>query len=294
VDEKYAARFEALAKTIWAKDKEVVLIVGDFVYGSAIRDPLKFSGAFSGITSLAGQQKIIRLAKQHGREVWFDVHVGTDGPRPDAAFAGMFSFVSALERIADGARFQVAVFEFNAGNHSQKRALANSLAINAIERDGRIPIAASANCLQPDRQNDNGWDQGLLFLNPSRVWLQPPGYVTQVVARNYQPKLVGCEVSGQKGNLDANAKLSEDGKTLVLQVVNPTDTAVTVRIRITGFTPIKPEAQATDLSGPLDAINLAGKTDAIVPRQNAWERQINNGSTIRTFPACSFTVLRLE
>ena len=55
--------------------------------------------------------------------------------------------------------------------------------LTPIERDGRLPIATSANCLQPDRQNDNGWNQGLLFLNPSQVWLQPPGYVTQMLSR---------------------------------------------------------------------------------------------------------------
>ena len=47
-------------------------------------------------------------------------------------------------------------------------------------RDGRVPICTSANGLQPDGQNDNGWDQGLLFLNTSQVWLQPPGYAAQM------------------------------------------------------------------------------------------------------------------
>ena len=102
----------------------------------------------------------------------------------------MFSFADALDKMADGARHKVVVFEFNAGNHAQKRALANALAINAVERDGRLPIVTSANCLQPDGQNDNGWDQGLLFLNPSQVWLQPPGYVTQMFSRNYLPHAV--------------------------------------------------------------------------------------------------------
>jgi len=294
VDEKYAGKFEALAKAVWAKDRDIILVVGDFVYGEPIRDPFKFRGAFSGITTLAAQQKILRLAKQHDREVWFDLHVGTDGLRPDATFAGMFSFIDALERIADGARYKVAVFEFNAGNHAQKRALANALAINAIERDGRIPIAASANCLQPDGQNDNGWDQGLLFLNPSQVWLQPPGYVTQMISRNYQPKLVKCEVTGAKNKLDANAKRSDDGKALVLQVVNPDDTAVTVQIQIAGFVPVRPEAQVTELSGLLDAVNPADKTDAIVPQQREWKHPIKEGSASHTFPPHSFTVLRFE
>ena len=101
--------------------------------------------------------------------MWFDVHVWTDGPTPDSTLAGMFSYDTALGQIANGANYQVVVFELNANNHSQRRALANALAINAIERDGRLPITTSANCLQPDGQNDNGWDQGLLFLNPPSV-----------------------------------------------------------------------------------------------------------------------------
>ena len=294
VDESYYQKFKVIAEAIWTRDPRITIVVGDFVYGEPIRDPFKFTGAFSGVTTLAAQQKILRLAKQHNREVWFDVHVGTDGPRPDATFAGMFSFIDALERIADGARFKVALFEFNAGNHAQKRALANALAINAIERDGRIPIATSANCLQPDGQNDNGWDQGLLFLNPSQVWLQSPGYVTQMISGNYQPKLVKCERAGTQNSLDASAKRSDDGKTLVLQVVNPDDAAFTAEVRITGFAPGRPEAQVTELSGPLDAVNSAGKAEAIVPRQCAWKHRIGEGAARHTFPAHSFTVLRFE
>src|SRR5262249_57866012 len=117
--------------------------------------------------------------------------------------------IDALEKIGGGARFRVAVFELNANNHGMRRAFANALAIQAIERDGRIAIVTSANALQPDGQNDNGWDQGLLFLNPSQVWLQPPGYVTQLFSRHDQPKLVQCQVTGARGTLDVSARLSE-------------------------------------------------------------------------------------
>ena len=109
VDEKYAEKFEALAKAIWAKDPELILVVGDFVYGQTIQDPFNFRGAASGITNLAGQQRILKLAKQFKREVWFDLHVGTDGPRPDSSFDGMLSFKAALAKVADGARHKVVV-----------------------------------------------------------------------------------------------------------------------------------------------------------------------------------------
>jgi hypothetical protein len=206
----------------------------------------------------------------------------------------MLSFTDALLKIADGAKHKVAVFELNAGNHAQKRALSNALTINALERDGRTPIITSANCLQPDGQNDNDWNQGLLFLNPSQVWLQPPGYVTQMMSRNYMPQLVKCVVAGADGNLDIIAKRSEDGKTLVLQAVNIGDKPIEAKLQLAGFTPGKPAAQVTELSGPMEAVNTAENPNAITPRQSEWSHKLKDGSTSYTFPPRSFTVVRFE
>jgi hypothetical protein len=295
VDETYAAKFEALAKVIWAKAPEIVLVVGDFAYERRIEDPFHFSGAASRITSLAGQQRILQLAKQHNCEVWFDLHVGTNHPVTlNSSLDGMFSFTDALAKIAPGARHKVVVFELNAGNHAQKRALANALAINAIERDGRTPIVTSANGLQPDGQNDNGWDQGLLFLDPAHVWLQPPGYVTQMLSRNYLPQLVHCDVVGAKGALDANAKRSDDGRTLLLQIVNASAKVVSAQIHLAGFAPGKPIAQVSELSGTLEAANAAEKPTAIIPQQRPWKHGIADGWTNYTFPPYSFTVMRFD
>jgi hypothetical protein len=198
VDENYFQKFKGIAEAIWARDPNIILVVGDFAYGQPIKDPFHFNGAASRITTLAAQQKILELAKSHHREVWFDVHVGTDGPRPD--FGGTFSYIDALDKLAEGAKHRVVIFEYNAGNHSLRRALANAAATIWVERDGRLPVVTSANCLQPDGQNDNDWNQGLLFLNPSRVWLQPPGYVTQMISRNYQPLVVNSEIENSTNN----------------------------------------------------------------------------------------------
>ena len=113
---------------------------------------------------------------EHGREVWFDIHVWTDHPPEPHGLRPERSYIEQLGKIAPGAKYKVVIFEYNSGNHAMKRALSNALATNEAERIGDLlPIACAANCLQPDGQNDNGWDQGLLFLNPSKVWLQPPG-----------------------------------------------------------------------------------------------------------------------
>jgi len=294
VDDEYFKKFKPLAEAIWKIDPDVVIVVGDFDYREVIRDPFRFRGNSSGITTLAAHQKILQLAKEHGREVWFDVHVWTDGPRPSSTLAGALSLIDALEKIADGARFKVAVFELNANNHGVRRALANTLAIQAIERDGRIAVVTSANALQPDGQNDNGWDQGLLFLNPAQVWLQPPGYVTHLYSRHYQPRLARCTVTGAGDALDVNAKLSRDGKTLVLQAVNPTDRPVPAEIRLSGYAPRKNEARVTELSGDLAATNSAARPRAVVPKDRQWSHGLQNGGTSYTFPSHSVTVISWE
>ena len=295
VDDKYAGKFEALAEAIWAKAPELILVVGDHAYGKRIEDPFNFGGAVSGITSLNAHQRILKFARQHNGEVWFDVHVGTERPvKFNAWLDGMFSFADALAKIAEGAKHKVVVFELNAGNHAQQRALANAQAIHAIERDGRIPIVTSANGLQPDGQNDNGWDQGLLFLTPSQVWLQPPGYVTQILSRNYLPHLAQCHVVSAEGMLDVNAKRSEDGKTLVLQVINPGDEETLLRMHIVGFVPSKTTAQVTELAGSMNTVNTAANPDALVPKQCPWNHDLKDGCTHLSIPPRSFTVIKFE
>ena len=67
------------------------------------------------------------------------------------------TYVEALAKLSGGARHRVAVFELNSGNHAQRRALANALAIGALQLLGeRLAVVCAANGLQPDGQNDNG------------------------------------------------------------------------------------------------------------------------------------------
>ncbi|MFO1514114.1 MAG: hypothetical protein U1F83_14570 [Verrucomicrobiota bacterium] len=67
-DESYWLKFKGIAEAVWAKDPEIILVVGDFAYGQKIQDPFNFRGAAGGITTLAAQQKILQLAKTHNRE----------------------------------------------------------------------------------------------------------------------------------------------------------------------------------------------------------------------------------
>ena len=133
-----------------------------------------------------------------------------------------------------------------------------------------------------------------MFLNPSQVWLQPPGYVTQMLSHNYLPQVVKCNVTGVGDGLDAVATRSEDGKTLVLQVVNVKNKEEMAEINLEGFVPGNPVAQAIELCGASEAVNTAAQSDKIIPKQSQWQHGIKLGKTTRVFPPCSFTVLRFE
>jgi alpha-L-arabinofuranosidase len=295
VDEAYWSKFKPLAEAIWAKDPEVTLIVGDFEYKRPITDPDHVEGA-PRIKSLVAHQKILDLAKAHAREVWFDVHIWNHNPR-DARrpIAALATFDAALAKLSPGANYRLCVLEENATNHAVRRAVAHGETVNGLTRMGdRVRIVCSANALQVDGQNDNGWDQGLLFLNRSHAWLQPPGYVTQMISRNAQRQVVEESATGSDDDLDVVATKSTDGGTLVLQVANVGEKPRACRIELDGFTPSKPVAKLEELTGPLDARNSSDVTTQVQPRTGEWRHKSADGATRYTFPPYSFTILRFE
>ncbi|MGE4286637.1 MAG: family 16 glycoside hydrolase, partial [Phycisphaerae bacterium] len=258
VDAHYLERFKLLAAAIWEKAPDIIPVVGDFAYNEHISDPYNFGGA-PRISSLEAQREILRFAAARGKTVWFDVHIWNNDPRdPDRLDKGLGlrSFVTRLEELAGEANFKVCVFEENATNHRMRRALSHAHAINEIQRyEHEVPILCAANCLQPDGHNDNGWDQGLLFLNQSKAWGQPSYYVTQMYSSHYQPLCVESYVESYNDSLDVTACRSEDGKLLSIRVVNLDEWPVSAEISFDGF---KAEtASITQLQGELDARNTA-------------------------------------
>jgi hypothetical protein len=294
INDEYVRKFTAIARAIWAKDPAMILVVGDFAYNKVIDNPDRFEGG-AAATSLAGHRKILELARANGREVWFDIHVWTDHPPEPAGLKPERSYLDQLGKLAPGARFKVVIFEYNSGNHRMKRALSNALAAVEVESIGDLlPVACAANCLQPDGQNDNGWDQGLLFLDPSKVWLQPPGHFAKMANRLYQPWLVRTECRDPSETLRVNAKRSDDGKTLVLMVVNPGDAPRPARVGVAGFAPTRRSAEVETLSGPLESANTAAEPDRVAPRRSTWDHQLPAGPASYTFPARSITMIRLD
>ena len=158
-------------------------------------------------------------------------------------------------------------------------------------------MVCAANALQPYRQNDNGWDQGLLFLDPCHVWGQPPYYVTQMVAQGYQPNCVAVDCDHPDQALDVVALASDDGRELTLQVVNVTAEPVDAAIEITGFAGPAPTISATRLTGGIDDTNTPDQPTKVTPTPVSanCERDSQGRVTTRVaVPGYSFHTVRLS
>ncbi|MDQ3440511.1 MAG: hypothetical protein M3478_09200, partial [Planctomycetota bacterium] len=284
VDETYWQKFKPLAEAIWKKDPQIIVIVGDFEYKQPITDPYNFEGAPK-IKSLAAHKKILDLAKANNRPVWFDVHIWNHNPRDsEAPITALSSFIEQLTKLSPGAAFEICVLEENANTPAVRRALSHARTINGLMRMGdRVRIVCAANCLQPYKQNDNGWDQGMLFLTPSQVWGQPPYYVTQMVARNNLPQCVQAEAQSPADALDVTARTSADGRVLTLQVVNLEGRSLRTRIDIDGFGPLAPVARVTEITGELDDVNTPEDPKHVASSEREWRWGDDAAAALKTF-----------
>ncbi|HZL34032.1 MAG TPA: alpha-L-arabinofuranosidase C-terminal domain-containing protein [Tepidisphaeraceae bacterium] len=293
VDESYWKKFRPLAQAIWSKDTSVIPVVGDFAYGEHIADPYHFKGAPRS-TSLAAQKQILDFGRANHKPIWFDVHIWNDGPGdPGKQMAVLGELIGWLGKISPGADFKVCVFEENANNHSMRRALGHALVINGLERLGdRVPILCCANCLQCDGQNDNGWNQGLLFLNPSKVWPQPPYYVTQMAARNYLPNCLKVEIEANDpaNPLDVTALGGKDG--VSVQVINVGEKPIRASVRIDGAPHPLASATLTQIAGQLKDVNTVADPTHTTSMQQVIP--IAGDNLDHTFPPRSFTIVRVE
>ncbi|GHH38699.1 RICIN domain-containing protein [Lentzea cavernae] len=288
IDEPYWRKFRALAEVIWAHDPKIKLVVGDFTYSDVIVDPFRFTGGGK-VNTLAAHQKILDLARERGTEVQFDIHLWTQNVRDvPSQIRALDSYADQLGKISPGANYKVVVFELNADSHDLARAIGNAYAINALQRRPKVDVIASANALQVDGQNDNGWNQGLVFFNQLQVWGQPPYYVHQMKRASSQPGVLRTDVTGGDELFDVTALTSPDGRKLTIDVVNGTDAPLTYTVQLDG---LRGRAAVSVLQGRPTAVNTAGNPRNTVPEQSTVD--LSSGSVTHTFPARSFTSFRI-
>lgn len=182
---------------------------------------------------------MVNATKFLGDRVMWDFHVDGDTPGQVDHWADSFQMaLGMLDRLRSDMR--LAVFEENAATHYLARGLNRARYANTYARLGaRFAIGSAANGLQVMDFNDNGWDQGAVFMAPDRVWFSPFGHVDKLVAQASEPKVLNAEVTGGRGeiarNIDVLATRSVNGSVLALRIVNYNDlgsAALSVAVRL--------------------------------------------------------------
>lgn len=118
----------------------------------------------------------------------------------------------------------------------------------------------------------------------------PPFYVQQMTARTYEPLRIASSIAGC-ADLSVTATRSQDARTVVLNVVNPSAHPVTATISLTGFGSLKSPVQVWTLAGPLAAANPPIGPSLIHPVESALA--VSGGTLAKPFPAHSFVVMKM-
>lgn len=272
ISDHYIDRFLALHNAIHAKDPSVSLICSAWWRPESPNTEAVFNAL-------------------DGKAAYWDYHLWADAKNAGlAADKELTRMDSLFHHWNPNTTMKCAIFEENGSLHNMQRALGHATTLNAVRRHGDFVFTSCpANALQPYLQNDNGWDQGQIFFTPDQVWGMPPYYAQQMAARNHLPLRVKESV---QGNLDVTATRSEDGKLVVLHVVNTDSLASQTSIRLDNFPQVRPQVHVSTLTGPLDGQNLPTAPQTITTNEKTVRLSVSGMNY--SFPAYSYTILRFE
>lgn len=296
LDDHYVERFITLGRAIWEKDAGITLVVSQNLSSNAADWVIGPDGEVGDLLRRA--VKIVKFGADNGGKIWWDCHyrgVSLYEPdNPNGRIACMRNLRRSIAKLVPGYDgFKLAPLEENGTDHNMQRALVHARNLNAFMRMGDLPAVAVANTFQADGQ-DLVWTQGRTFFNASKVWFQPPYYVDQMIYRNWAANLVDVSFASPRNALDATARISDDGKTLIVQIVNIEPDAVKTKISIAGFAPVKPTTRIIQIRGDLEDENTAAEPARIIPVERNWKHNIADGTTTFTFAPYSFTILRFD
>jgi len=268
--EEYVQRFKMLSAAMRQKDSSLKLV------NAAWWRP-----------ESANMEYVFR--ELNGQADYWDLHVGGDDPEAGLATDKQLTDMLGRFRKWDPeTKMKIAVFEENGSKHGIQRALGHATNMNAIRKHSEDVLTSSpANALQPDRQNDNDWNQGQIFFTSDQVWGMPPFYAQKMQTENHLPLRVKTSTNGA---LNLSAAKSENSKELVLYVVNTGVNAINAKIEFDGFENRKPEVKVSTLYGNLLGHNTVKKQKEYITGYSKVQMAANEGEYC--FKAFSYTILR--
>eukprot|EP00055_Hartaetosiga_balthica_P017725 m.122044 g.122044 ORF g.122044 m.122044 type:complete len:822 (+) comp9387_c1_seq3:100-2565(+) len=126
--------------------------------------------------------------------------------------------------------------ETNAATHHMQRALQEAADLNdwfscSEEWCNRLHFRTASFCSERSGHFDN-YDQGITFFLPNMSWIQPPGYVHQMIHQSWLPFGVNVTTNTTNSDLSISAQVNENSSQLVVRVVNSHPQRVVVTFNV--------------------------------------------------------------
>ena len=115
-----------------------------------------------------------------------------------------------------------------------------------------------------------------------------------MISKNNLPRCVASDCQSLNDALDVTARASDDGKVMVLQVVNSENRPISTRLKITGYDLSGRVVRISQIAGDLGEHNQETDPDRIVPADRVWYPKFDAAGTTYIFPSQSFSILRFE
>lgn len=181
-----------------------------------------------------------------------------------------------------------AIFEENGSSHGVRRMLSHVIVQNAVRRMGNFVLTTCpANALEPYLQNDNGWNQGQIFFTPDKVWGMPPYHAQRLSSQHHQPLHIESVMVGRRSDtIDVVATRSEDGREMVLHIVNLATEPQSIDLDFGTFGKIR-KAEKWSIAGAENAHNTPDDPQHIAPKAETVDF-LEGSCTLRPF---SYTVV---
>jgi len=213
-----------------------------------------------------------------------DIHIGTGG----AIEVGINDF----NRMPNFLQSAINC-ETNAETHNHRRALQEAADLNEwfnLDQalSSRFKARTASFCNERSGHFD-GFDQGISFFLPNMTWLQPPGYVHQMISKTWLPRGIGFDATLASGQ-SISSQISADGKTLVVRFVNQ-DAAGKISITIDGSFKALNSVTVWTLVGALMDANTPGNPTKISPMQTT--QNFVNGQVFSILPN-SYTIIQFS
>lgn len=268
VNEEFADRFIAACRGVWSAAPQITMVAGDFDYKNhPFDDPWNIPPECTArsLPNLNPHKRMLEFANEMGQngKVWFDIHWWSEHgttplPFPECAW----NFHKQLNNVVPGTKAKIVVYELNANSHDWERTMSNAYSImEAMKHSEMMPCMSSANCLQVDRQNDNDWNQGLLFMNNHSVWYQGAGLFDMLMEKVW----LGQRYDFNEEIVDDffNAVvMTEDGK-ISIALLNRKDEAEVIEIDLPVLAGKTCEYRKTVMAYDKAAANTADKPEFV-------------------------------